>query len=134
MYNYKLEIHRHTNDEYPAVFTLDSDLYAMDYDNRKGSELNEERAILNLVGEITVANSADVLDKIYNTFIFVGEDVENLQKSIVFSIITKDENETIYTLKKEAKKVHLSMNMRESNHDGAVDETPMFVKRLSIEF
>lgn len=134
MYNYKLEIHRHIDDEHPAVFTLDSDLYTMDYDNRKGSELDEERAILNLVGEITVANSTDVLDKIYNTFIFVSEDVENLQKSIVFSIITKGENETIYTLKKEAKKVHLSMNMRENNHDGAIDETPMFVKRLSIEF
>lgn len=133
MYQYKIEIKTHTEDENPSVFFLSANDYRMDVDNRKGNSPEKYRSVLTLAKEITSEDSGGVLTEIYNTFSFVNDEAEELREQFTFLTILEETNEIIYSLNdREVEDVRINVSTQESGLDG--NGGLALIRRLSIEF
>jgi hypothetical protein len=133
MYQYKIEIKTHMEDENPSVFFLNAKDYRMDVDNRKGNTLEKYRSVLNLAKEITSEDNGEVLVKIYDTFAFMNDEVGEIRKQFTFSTILEETNEIIYSLNDcEVEDIRINVSAQEGGLDGNGDLS--LVRRLSIEF
>lgn len=133
MYQYKIEIKTHPEDENPLAFFLSANDYHMDVDNRKGNSSEKYRSVLTLTKEVTSGDGGKILENIYNAFAFTNDGAEEIREQFTFLTVLEETNEIIYSLNDcEVRDIRINVSTREGGPDG--NGGLSLVRRLSIEF
>lgn len=134
MYQYRIEVKSHFEDDESFVRFLDAKDYRLDLDTRKSTGETGSRTVLNLFKDLTVDDSGMSLTEIYDSFIFDAAPEADIKNIMSFQTILKETGEVVYNMKDmEVKSARINISAQNDGLDGMSNEL-VLVKRLSIDF